>query len=534
MLFIGCLSQIDSIQAQAPMPVGEEVPTSAPTNWHLLDAKTDNFRGIAAIKAYSEILKDKTATEVVVAVIDSGIDIEHEDLDDVIWVNEDEVPGNGIDDDGNGYIDDVHGWNFLGGPDGSHIEGETLELTREYMKLKPTYEEAKPEDLGKKELQEYTYFQELKGVYEEELEQAEQGLNNYMQYLFYFKVAKEMIQPQLGDKEFNLENVKALETDNDTIAGMQQLVVSLMEQGADEDALQEGVDHFQDMKTYHLNTEENYRKIVGDNPNDPYERIYGNNDVAGPDPDHGTHVAGIIAAERGNDIGVNGIASNVKIMVLRAVPNGDERDKDVANAIRYAVDNGAKIINMSFGKDYSPNKKVVDKAVKYAQKKKVLLVHGSGNDGQNNDVIPGFPSKSLKKPLGGKFAKNWIEVGASSWGRDGLFVADFSNYGDKMVDIFAPGVDIYSSTPGSNYENHDGTSMASPVVAGVAATLWSYYPELSYQEVRSIILDTATRYPGKQVNLPGGDEQVSFDSLSSSNGIVNLYEAVKKAEAMSK
>ena len=531
-LFALSIGLVKPVMGQAPMPVEEELPTSAPTNWHLLDPSSDEFQGIGAIRAYNEVLKDKTATEIVVAVIDSGIDIKHEDLDGVIWVNEDEIPGNGVDDDGNGYVDDINGWNFIGGPDGSHVEGETFELTREYIKLKPKYENAKRENLSGDALKEYTYFKELEEAFEKKSDEAEQGLNNYMQYLFYFKIAKDMIVPELGDKEFTLENIRSLETDNDTIKGMQQMVVSLMEQGADEAVLQEGFDHFQDTKNYHLNTEENFRAIVQDNPDDPTERYYGNNDVVGPDPKHGTHVAGIIAAERFNNQGMDGIANNVKIMVIRAVPNGDERDKDVANAIRYAVDNGAKIVNMSFGKDYSPHKDVVDKAIKYAQKKKVLLIHGSGNDGSNNDEIAGFPSKSLKKTLGGKMAKNWIEVGASSWGRDGLFVADFSNYGDVMVDIFAPGVDIYSSIPGSKYENMNGTSMASPVVAGVAAALWSYYPKLKYKQVKSIILETATRYPGKQVTIPGGDEKVSFDSLSSSDGIVNLYKAVKMAESL--
>ncbi|MEM6634026.1 MAG: S8 family peptidase [Bacteroidota bacterium] len=532
-LIIG-LGLLTTARGQAPAPVVEGLPQSAPTDWHLLDPSVGPYQGISLERAYEEVLKGKTPEEIVVAVIDGGIDIEHEDLDGVIWTNPGEIPDNNQDDDGNGYVDDIHGWNFIGGPDGSHVDGETLELTREYVKLKPKFENAKPDELSKKELAAYTYFKELEEEYEAKQSEAEMGFNNMLQYFFIFAKGKQMAEEELGEKPFTAENVQALAPANDTLKEIKPFLVSLLEQGATVERLQSDMEYFQDKMEYHYNVESNFREIVQDNPDDPNERYYGNNDVEGPDADHGTHVAGIIAAERGNEVGMDGVANSVKIMALRAVPNGDERDKDIANAIRYAVDNGAKIINMSFGKDYSPNKSVVDAAVKYAQKKKVLLIHAAGNEGADIDYSDNFPTKSLKKAHSGKYAKNWIEVGANSWGRGGRFVASFSNYGDNTVDVFAPGVDIYSTIPDSKYDNFDGTSMASPVVAGVAAVIWSYFPELKYKQVKKIILESAIRYPGKQVKTPGGGDKVDFDELSITGGIVNLYEAVKMADEMTK
>jgi len=279
---------------------------------------------------------------------------------------------------------------------------------------------------------------------------------------------------------------------------------------------------------YQLNLEFDPRSIVGDNYNNPEEHYYGAADVTGPGADHGTHVAGIIGAARNNSIGINGIADNVLLMSVRAVPNGDERDKDVANAIRYAADNGAKVINMSFGKPYSPNKKVVDEAVKYAMSKDVLLIHAAGNDGQNLDSTIFYPNRDYEDGKG--TANAWIEVGASGPGDDETLVASFSNYSKTGVDVFAPGVAIYSSTPGSKYDYHDGTSMAAPVVTGLAALIRSYYPKLKAVQVKEIILKSVTK-----VNHPvtifinGEPKQVQMTDVCNTGGVVNAYNALKLA-----
>ncbi|HEY0896485.1 MAG TPA: S8 family peptidase, partial [Sphingobacteriaceae bacterium] len=301
--------------------------------------------------------------------------------------------------------------------------------------------------------------------------------------------------------------------------------------------LDEALEYFDTQLKYHLNLDFDSRPTVGDNYENSSERHYGNNDVTGPDADHGTHVAGIIAAVRNNGIGIDGVATNVRIMSVRTVPDGDERDKDVANAIRYAVDNGARVINMSFGKPYAWDKAVVDSAVRYAMSKDVLLVHAAGNDGQNNDVEKNFPTKYYTDSAGLNIgqAPGWIDVGASGWNNDESLKADFSNYGKKTVDVFAPGVQINSTVPGSKYEENDGTSMASPVVAGLAALIRSYYPELNALQVKNIIMESVTKVnPRVKVSEGGSNKRVSFSDLSITGGVVNAYNALQLADKVAK
>ena len=300
-------------------------------------------------------------------------------------------------------------------------------------------------------------------------------------------------------------------------------------------SLQEAVDYINGQLKYNLNPDLNTRSIVGDNYNNSNEKYYGNSDCKGPESFHGTHVAGIIAAKRNNGIGMDGICNSALIMSVRAVPNGDERDKDVANAIRYAVDNGAKIINMSFGKKYPWDKKAVDDAVRYAASKGVLLIHAAGNDHVNIDSVSHFPCKSF---LDGKTAENFIDIGALSWKQGDNLVADFSNYGKKTVDVFAPGVDIYSTAPENKYKNASGTSMACPVTAGVAAVLKSYYPFLTPVQLKEILLKSSnTAYKNLILNTEvseGPSQAIAFGELSQTGGIVNLYKALQLAETYKK
>lgn len=516
-----------------------------PTDWYLKDPETDSVQGVSAERVYETVLKGKPSRPVVVAVIDSGVDIEHEDLRDNLWINEDEIAGNGHDDDKNGYVDDVHGWNFIGGKE-KNVDADTYEVTREYARLKPKYENITEKDVNKKNRAEYDYWQEVKAKYERDSKFSRDQYDQYMQQYELYKNAfmtihyyDSLLQKTLGAPvtKSSLASVKA---DNDTVEFAKQTLSRILEsvEGDVEvsvflqelagyiDQLKEGVEHYETAVEYGYNTEFDSRTIVGDNYADVNEKYYGNNDVEGPDARHGTHVAGIIAANRKNDIGVKGIADNVKIMSVRAVPNGDERDKDVANAIRYAVDNGANIINMSFGKGFSPDKDVVDKAVKYAESKGVLLIHAAGNDGDDLDKESNFPNKTYT--TGGQ-SKTWLEIGASSWGADENFVGSFSNYGKKTVDLFAPGVQIYSTTPNDTYENLQGTSMAAPATTGVAAILMSYFPHLSAEDVKEILRQSTRKFDGLKVTKPGSKDPVPFHELSSSGGMVNAYEAVKLA-----
>lgn len=504
-------------------------------DWFLGDPETDSLQGVSAERAYQTLLKNRPSRTVVVAIIDSGVDIFHEDLKDVVWVNEKEIPGNRLDDDRNGYADDVHGWNFIGGPSGN-VNEDTYELTREYVRLKPKYAGADEKKISRKDRAEFAYWKEI----DSKFQQRKKEVNE--QYLLYNSFYKNLsISNDTLKKIFSLPQVTAAFLDTlkprTPVVAFARYQMQLLFQnfGPDmnpDDALnelKEAVHYYEVQALYGYNEDYNPRSIVGDDINNPNERFYGNADVKGPDADHGTHVAGIIAANRKNQIGINGIADNVKIMAIRAVPNGDERDKDVANAIRYAVDNGAHIINMSFGKSYSPQKDVVDKAVKYAESKGVLLVHAAGNDGKNIDQNANFPSRFYAD---GTECKTWIEVGASGWGANQAFVASFSNYGKKTVDFFSPGVRIFSTMPENQYEFNDGTSMASPATAGVAALLMSYFPSLTAAEVRQILRQSARKFDNLKVAQPGSGEPVLFSELSITGGLVNAYEAVKLAIEM--
>ncbi len=507
--------------------------SEAPENWFTLDPVDDRVLGVSADKVYRTLLKDKPSKTVVVAVIDSGIDIEHEDLREVIWVNEDEIADNGKDDDNNGYVDDVYGWNFIGGKNGAQVDADTYEITREYVRLRAIYGDlmVAPDT----ENEEYTYWQEVK---EKFLNRSKKARNEYQQFQALYErtqQANELLKVKLNIDTVtaeSLEGVEAVSEEMKIAVGMSNYFLSQVDGVDNLDAvigqLKAGLDYYEIQVKYGYNESYDTRTIVGDNYEDGNEIGYGNNMVEGPDAEHGTHVAGIVAAIRDNDLGIKGVAKNVKIMTIRAVPNGDERDKDVANAIRYAVDNGAVIINMSFGKSFTRRKELVDEAIRYAATNDVLCIHAAGNDGENLDESKNFPTPILND---GTRAENWLEVGASSWGEDETLAADFSNYGKLSVDLFAPGVAIYSAIPNHQYSNNQGTSMAAPAVTGVAAILRSYFPGLSAVDVKQV-LEASTRTFGELVVAkPGtdGQEMVPFSQLSKTGGLVNAYEAVKLA-----
>lgn len=511
-----------------------------PDNWFNLDPSKDKVNGVSTERTYEELLKGKKSTTIIVGVLDSGVDYFHEDLKDVMWTNPGEIAGNGIDDDKNGYVDDIHGWNFIGGKDGKNVERDNLELTRLYRFYKPKYEGKQESDFkSKQEKQECKLFQQLKNDYEKEKGEYSATYNQ-------IKFIKEAFDTMLKElKEQGVEKVDAEAVKNyepkDQKGKQAKFFASQMlgrAPGASMDDvmenIEEGYDQYDNMVNYALNLDFDPRLIIGDDYNNSNERIYGNGDCKGPFSFHGTHVAGIIAASRKNGVGMDGIADNVKIMSVRCVPNGDERDKDVANAIRYAVDNGATILNMSFGKKYSWDKKVVDEAVKYAESKGVLLIHAAGNDALNIDEVTHFPCKKFENSK--KEAGNFIDVSALNWEQGERLAAPFSNYGKRTSDIFSPGVDIYSTAPEGKYKDASGTSMAAPVVAGVAAVLKSYYPELTAKQIKKILVNSSRKeFKDSKVIKPGTkDELIEFEELTKTAGVVNLYEAVKMAQGMVK
>lgn len=511
--------------------------TQVPKNWHLLSYDTDSVFGTSTEKAYKELLKGKKSTPVIVAVIDSGIDTTHEDLKAILWTNPREIPGNGKDDDHNGYVDDIHGWNFLGSKDGSSLKEDSEEAAREYYRYKTLY--GNPDSALAKDSKEYATWQLLQSKVEKPNSQFKMQYKSMAKLQENVNKCESILKTYLGKEDFNVVQLDSIQTTNQDVLLARNFMTRLLKSAGDEPATfsefkMEFDEYMNELKRKAESTEvmpnANREKIVGDNLEDINDNKYGNNDVMGTFGFHGTHVSGIIGASRNNGVGMDGIADNVRIMAVKAVPDGDERDKDVALAIRYAVDNGAQIINMSFGKPFSPHKEWVDAAVKYAEEKGVLLIHAAGNDGANNDSIPNFPNPDY---LDGKSATNFITVGASSNGTGNDKVANFSNYGKKGVDLFAPGVQIYSTIPGGNkYGSASGTSMASPVVAGVAALVLSYYPELSAAQLKYVLEKSATPLPdgSTMVNKPGSaDEKVNFADLSITGGVINSYEALKLA-----
>ena len=514
-----------------------------PKGWHMLDKTANGYYGISTDKAYQFVKTKKLKSNtVIVAVIDSGIDTLHEDLKAILWTNTKEIPGNGIDDDKNGYVDDMHGWNFLGGRDGQNVEKDSYEAARVYHGFRTKYEgkDVDPEKLSPEEAIE---FAEWKRAQKEVVgDNKQSGLEILVMRRAYnnFVKADSVIRKAIGKDSYTGKELDSLKSDDNAVKKARNLIFGLM---SSNDALEttnteflEGFGAFvegEEAKANAANTPPpSYRNdVVKDNYEDLNDRFYGNNNVMVSNKSalHGTHVSGIIAASRKNGKGMDGIADNVRIMSLRAVPDGDEHDKDIALAIRYAVDNGARVINMSFGKSFSPQKKWVDEAVKYAEAKGVLLVHAAGNDAKNLDSSFNYPTPLL---LDGTRPNNWITVGASGDPQAGGLTANFSNYGKKEVDVFAPGVKIYSTVPGGDtYQNLQGTSMASPVVAGLAAFIMEYFPALSARQVKMVIEKSAKK-PAEKVNNPGTDKETDMQEISKTGGIINAYDAIKLASTL--
>lgn len=522
-----------NITAQA-----QEITTpepAPPQNWHAMDLKTDGYYGISLNSAY-QFLKGKKSNTVVVAVIDAGIDTLQKDLKDLLWVNTKEIPGNGIDDDHNGYVDDIHGWNFLGGPGGKCDYNETTEEIREYNKLKDKYLTADPASFPKKE---YAYWLKVKATRDSTFNKSSEELQQLTPIMSILVGTSGYIKRELNLKpsdSFTLQDLDKIQTANDTLKDCKNVWTSFFQQQGPKSNSTKLIKDLNDYLTK-LNNDispdlESRKRIVGDNPDDFNDKKYGSNQLKFPDAMHGTMVAGFIGAQRGNGYGIDGIADNVRIMAIKGVPNGDEYDKDIANAIRYAVDNGAKVVNMSFGKKISPHKNWVDDAFKYAAAHDVLLVSAAGNDNENVDVTADYPNDTFEDGSSAD-ADNVINVGASGPRNNEKLAAEFSNYGKKNVDIFAPGVKVTSVMMDAEFNTEDGTSFASPITAGIAALILEYYPNLSSKQVKQAILQSAKPLTGVMVFKPGSkDEKVDFSTLSKTGGIVNAHDALVIASKM--
>ena len=506
-----------NIPTQKENPSKDELKT-----WPHRDLLSTGYPGISLEKAYNA-LKGRKAQTVIVGVVDSGVDINHEDLKSIIWTNPKEIPNNGIDDDKNGYVDDVHGWNFLG-----EINQENLEYVRILKKGNtndPDYKRAEEK-------------------YDKEFKDATEKIELYSQIRERIAQSDALIQKHLGKKEYTAEDLDTIDTSSlqllGAVRGMKYLLGNDVTVKETLEELSDGIKHYEERLKYGLNKEFNPRAVLNDNPDDINDKIYGNNNVIGPTAEgalHGTHVAGIIAAVRHNNIGIDGVADHVRIMPVRTVPDGDEYDKDVALALRYAIDNGAKVINTSFGKEFSSHKEWVYDALKYAAEKDVLIVNAAGNDTKNIDTQLTFPDDNID---GKEFTDTMITIGALNYEYNENLVASFSNYGKNNVDLFSPGVQIYATVPENKYKFLDGTSMAAPEVAGVAALIRAYFPTLKAREVKQILMESGLVPTVKEVLVGGrGEEEgeakrMLFSELSTSGKIVNAYNAIILAAQRSK
>lgn len=525
-----CKTSINTI----PVPAGSVEPVFAVAKkseltedekkaWNHADLVQDSIPGMSTNLAY-DFLKGKKGKQVVVAIVDSGIDLEHEDLKDVAWVNTGEVPNNGKDDDNNGFIDDINGWNFLG-----DIYKENAEL----------YRIIKDESIVDAET-----LKRAKKDYEFKVKEATQNKQRYGQILQAVTYANTNIVKELNKKTYTKDDLSSLDTSSPELSRSVAIASQMFDLGLN--SIQEAIDELTslvDSAESLLNGEaikKDYRSVLNNDENSMDVKIYGNNKSGHTEKkeSHGTHVSGIVAASRDNGVGMNGVANNVKIMAVRTVPDGDEYDKDVALAIRYAVDNGAKVINTSFGKGYSPKVQWVYDAIKYAAEKDVLIVNAAGNDSKDIDVEVTYPNDT--PDMVNEISDNFLTIGAISSSYDKNLPASFTNYGKMNVDIFAPGVAIYSTTPENEYQYKPGTSMASPAVAGIAALIRSYYPELTAAQVKKIIMNSGTKID-IQVVKPGSisrdkpdGEMVSFSDLSVTGRIANAYNALRMADAMAK
>jgi subtilisin family serine protease len=523
-------------------------------NWFQKDYQQDAVPAISLDKFYTQNKKKSKSKSVIVAVIDTQIDIHHEDLKDQLWINTKEIPKNGIDDDHNGYVDDINGWNFLGTPSGDHVIWANLEYTRLVRDWAPLFKNKTELQISVQELSNYKEYHRALTKLEEEAIYYKNWLKSLNYSVVTYPAAKDSLKHYFPKEEYTYQQLDSMyqkykvndktfrkrredgDMDLGAMIGFMKARFDFNEKSLAD--VKENETQIDSIVNKNLNINFNERTAIGDDPS-VLEKGYGNNNISiikvghRPIQNHATKVSGIIAANRTNTIGIKGIAENVKIMPLNISSSGDEHDKDITMAIRYAVDNGAKVINMSFGKEFSLHKKWVIEAYKYAEKHDVLLVHGSGNNSFNIDENPYYPNDvDYENP--DEVVDNFINVGATTAKADSTFVASYSNYGKKNVDLFAPGDKIYTTTAGNSYTYDSGTSLAGPMVSGTAALIWSYYPKLSVQEIKQIILESGTAYD-MEVLIPGGEgKKAKFSELSKSGQVLNVYDAMQLAKKVSK
>lgn len=524
-LILSCSTSNRTVVNIFKSPVYPIIPVHETENWQYQDIIKDTIAGISLEKA-QELVADKDNSIVTVAIIDSPIEISHEHLKNNIWTNTDEIPNNNIDDDKNGYIDDIHGWNFMGNAKGVndiYMQMESTRLLKKYEAQKPTSTNESTYSLVKK-LYDSIYMKSKKEYdHYSEIYKAYKGVKS--------ELSKKSLNGNYSIKQ--LDSIKKVYADDWYFKSMITNLISLEKYIGGDDII-----FYNELYTKHLEVlfhkEYNDRKITGDNPNVLNDSNYGNH-VVSHNLDkltHGTSVSGPMIQSSKSQ--VQGISSKIKIMPICISGYGSEHDKDIALAIRYAVDNGAKVINISLGKLLSLHKEWVFEAFKYAEQHDVIIVSSAGDSSLNlTEINYYYPNDNVDNTA--EVSNNFLLVGASTYDPNEKLVASFSNYGTIDVDIFAPGIEIFTTTVNNTYDFQDGTSMSASITSGVAALIFSYYPNLIASEVKQIIMESGVSYD-IMVNKPSTSKEkelVPFSSLSKSGKIVNAYNALLMAEEIS-
>ena len=522
--------------------------------WYQEDYNDNHTPGISLDKFYNNFKKKEKLTNIIVAVLDTQIELNHEDLKNSIWVNKNEIPENNIDDDNNGYIDDINGWSFTGTKSGGYVVWSNFEYVRVIRKWDSIFKDKKESEILTSNIDDYKEYIRARTILEKKQKFYKNWSKSSRHGLLVYSIVKDTLKHFFPNEDYTYKQLDSLykiykindksyrqrrdDGDMDLGALIDYRMVSLEVNQITLKDIENNVIEIDSILDKNLNVNFNERVFIGDNWN-ILEKGYGNNKVSAKIfnhrtiKDHNTKVSSIIAANRENNVGIMGFSQNIKIMPLNISPSGDEHDKDIAMAIRYAVDNGAKVINMSFAKEFSLEKQWVSDAFEYAEKNNVLIVHVSGNDGFNIDKNPIYPNDTNYEN-DKEFTSNFINVGSTNKNLDSTFVSSFSNYGKKNVDLFAPGEQIYTAIPDNKYDFDSGTSLAAPMVSGTAALIWLYYPKLTASQVKQIILDSGTAYD-MEVIVPGTkDKKVKFSELSKSGKVLNVYNAMKMAKEMSR
>ncbi|MBL0685340.1 S8 family peptidase [Aquimarina mytili] len=540
--FLGCTTSKEKMIPYDSISVvlakNEKLSDKEFEGWQYKDIFEDTVPGISLEKAYREFLKDKKGDSIIVAVIDTEIDIAHEDLKEQIWVNTNEIAENGIDDDHNGYIDDINGWNFIGNVNGENIIHSNYEFIRLIRKFKVLFHNKTVDRITSNQIKDFETYQKALKLLGETKKSKLQQLENVKGFINKYNKAQQILKAHLAVDSITKEQLLALHSTDTIIKKHQKTLISYINRGFTENTLLGYLEQTQESIDKSLDFDYQEREIIGDDPNDINDIHYGNNNVSGNLDKlyHGTLMAGIIAAKRGNKLGNEGILNEVKIMPLCISANGDEFDKDIALAIRYAVDNGAKIINMSSGKQFSMNRQWVNDAIKYAAKKDVLFITSAGNSGLNlDDKEHNYYPNDINTD-GSEISDNFMMIGASSYTLNKRLIYYKTNHGKNNVDLFAPGYKVYTTLPNNKYRYSRGTSAATPIVSGIAALIRSHYPDLSASQVKEILMKSGISY-NIDVEIILDDDtkkMVPFSSLSKSGKVVNAYNALLLAEKMSK